>query len=376
VTSPHTTTTTERAVKCVVWDLDDTLWDGTLLEGDEIRVPDVNRTLVRTLDEHGILQSVASRNDPGPVDDRLRELGLDEYFLYPQVGWSAKSASLRNVVRELNIAADSVLFVDDSDFERAEVARELPEVRCVTRQELHAMVAAGRVLPRQVTPDARWRREMYQAESRRRSHEESFEGPAEEFLCSLDMTLRVRTATTADLARAAELTQRTHQLNTTGITYDQEQLAGLVEDPGHRVLVAELDDRFGTYGTIGLAVLATDDPGTAAGDPERAPGWTIRLLLMSCRVMGRNVGTALIAAVARMAAAHGARTIAHFRPAERNRQMLVTYRFAGFTVESRTEDLVVLGLPDDRVPAVPRYVRLVTDDTAAAPSGTTQEMTL
>ncbi|MGW5450030.1 hypothetical protein [Streptomyces asiaticus] len=69
-------------------------------------------------------------------------------------------------------------------------------------------------------------------------------------------------------------------------------------DPGHWVIVAELDDRFGTYGTIGLAVLST------------GPEWTIRLLLMSCRVMGRNVGTALIAAPARTAAAHGA----HRRP--------------------------------------------------------------
>ncbi|NUS88679.1 MAG: HAD-IIIC family phosphatase [Streptomyces sp.] len=360
-----TPATAEKTVKCVVWDLDDTLWDGTLLEGDELHVPDANRELVRALDEHGILQSVASRNEPGPVDDRLRAFGLDEYFLHPQVGWSAKSASLRTLIQALNIGADSVLFVDDSDFERAEVARELPEVRCMTRQELHELVAAGRVLPRHVTADAARRREMYQAEDRRRSHQETFQGPNEEFLSSLDMTLRVRHATTADLDRAAELTQRTHQLNTTGITFDQEELAALVRDPGHRVLVAELDDCFGTYGTIGLAVLST------------GPEWTIRLLLMSCRVMGRNVGTALIAALARTAAAHGARTVAHFRPTDRNRQMLVTYRFAGFVVESRSEDHVVLTLPDDRIPAVPGYVRLLTDDTttAAAVSGTTQEIT-
>lgn len=372
----------DKPVKCVVWDLDDTLWDGTLLEGDDVTVPDANQALVRTLDEHGILQSVASRNEPGPVQERLRAFGLTEYFLYPKVGWSAKSAALRTLLGELNIGADSVLFVDDSDFERAEVARELPEMRCMTRQELHESVSAGRVLPRHVTADAGRRRDLYRAESRRRDHEEIFEGPADEFLRSLGMTLRVRTASTADLARAAELTQRTHQLNTTGITFDRDELAALVRDPGHRVLVAELDDRFGTYGTIGLAVLATDpssagagaDAGTGAGF-RTGPGWVIRLLLMSCRVMGRNVGTALIAAVVGMAAAHGARTIAHFRPTERNRQMLVTYRFAGFTVESRTQDLVVLALPGDRIPAAPGYVRLVTDaeDTVTYPRAPSAE---
>ncbi|MGW4072114.1 HAD-IIIC family phosphatase [Streptomyces asiaticus] len=358
-----TPATAENTVKCVVWDLDDTLWDGTLLEGDELHVPDANRTLVRVLDEHGILQSVASRNEPGPVEDRLRGFGLDEYFLHPQLGWSAKSASLRTLLEVLNISADSVLFVDDSEFERAEVARELPEVRCVTREKLHELVTGGQILPRQVTADAARRREMYQAEDRRRGHEETFQGPAEEFLSSLGMTLRVRDATEGDLDRAAELTRRTHQLNTTGITFDRDELAELVRDPGHWVIVAELDDRFGTYGTIGLAVLST------------GPEWTIRLLLMSCRVMGRNVGTALIAALARTAAAHGARTVAHFRPTDRNRQMLVTYRFAGFAVVSRSEDRVVLTMPDDRIPVVPRYVRLVTEDTAAVLSGPTQGVT-
>ncbi|MFD3325506.1 HAD-IIIC family phosphatase [Streptomyces sp. NPDC058701] len=374
-TEPHTTAAPR--VKCVVWDLDDTLWDGTLLEGDDLSVPEANRRLVRILDEHGILQSVASRNEPGAVAERLRDFGLDAYFLYPQVGWSAKSASLRAVTRELNISPDSVLFVDDSEFERAEVASELPEVRCMTRQELHALVAAGGVLPAQVTDDARRRRSMYLAESRRRSHEVAFDGPGEEFLRSLDMTLRVREATPADLARAAELTQRTHQLNTTGITFDQAELAALTRHPDHRVLVAELDDRFGTYGTIGLAVIGTGRPDAAAADPraDSTPPWTIRLLLMSCRVMGRNVGSTLIAAVARLAAAHGAGTVALFRPTERNRQMLVTYRFAGFTVESRTDDLVVLSLPDGRRPAVPGYVRLVVDDDPAAPRGTTKELT-
>jgi predicted enzyme involved in methoxymalonyl-ACP biosynthesis len=105
------------------------------------------------------------------------------------------------------------------------------------------------------------------------------------------------------------------------------------------------------------------------------PEWTIRLLLMSCRVMGRNVGSALIAALARTAAAHGARTVAHFRPTDRNRQMLVTYRFAGFAVVSRSEDRVVLAMPDDRIPVVPGYVRLITEETAAALSGPTQEIT-
>jgi len=349
-------------VKCVVWDLDDTLWDGTLLEGDDVRVPEENRKLVRVLDEHGILQSVASRNDPEHALETLRALGLAEYFLHPRVGWSAKSASLRDLAERLNLAPDSFLFVDDSEFERAEVGSELPEVRCMPREELHEAVAAGGVLPERVTPEARERRAMYLAEERRRTHEEDFTGPTEEFLRSLRMRLTVRAAGPDDLVRAAELTQRTHQLNTTGITFDESELAELRTDPEHRVLVCELTDRFGSYGTIGLAVVHRA--------PER---WTVRLLLMSCRVMGRNIGTAVVAAVARLAGDEGAGLAAHFRPTDRNRQMLVTYRFMGFRVESRGPELTELVLPPGHAPDAPPYVDLTIEAHPTAPSQEVQQ---
>ncbi|MBB5938992.1 HAD-IIIC family phosphatase [Streptomyces zagrosensis] len=347
-------------VKCVIWDLDDTLWDGTLIEGDTLSVPRRNRDLVRRLDTHGILQSVASRNDEEPALAVLEETGLAEYFLYPQIGWAAKSASVGAVVRALDIAPSAVLFVDDSDFERAEVASELPEVGCVTPGRLHELVDQGRVLPASVTPDAARRRQLYRAEQCRRDHEAAFTGPAEEFLRSLRMRLTIRPATAPDLVRAAELTQRTHQLNTTGITFNKAELAALCRDGSHRVLVAELEDAFGTYGTIGLAVI-----------DAAPPDWTVRLLLMSCRVLGRNIGTAVLAAVGQLAAADGAGLRAHFRPTERNRQMRLTYRFLGFrTTETTADGLVVLELPDPAELTPPAYVDLRVE---AAPETPTTE---
>ncbi|MGI5506240.1 HAD-IIIC family phosphatase [Lentzea sp. CA-135723] len=340
------------AIKCVVWDLDETLWQGTVLEGDRVVVPERNRDLVRRFDAHGVLQSVASRNDADVVLPELAATGLQEYFLYPMVGWSAKSASVRAIAAELNIATDSLLFVDDSEFERAEVAAELPEVRCVAPEELHELVARGELLATAPTADAIQRRPRYQAEQRRREHEKDFAGPAEEFLRSLDMRLTVADATTADLARAAELTQRTHQLNTTGITFDEQALAELIEDPGHRVLVARLTDRFGEYGTIGLVVVQTSEV-----------DWTLRLLLMSCRVMGRNIGTAVVGAVTALAREAGAGLLAHFRPTDRNRQMRLTYRLLGFEVAEKSGDLVVFRLPGTTDVPIPGYVALTVPAT-------------
>src|SRR5262245_60645516 len=110
-------------VKCVVWDLDDTLWSGVLLEDREVRPrPDA----LRALDARGIRQSVASRNDPAVALGKLRELGVLEYFLHPQIHWDAKSSSVRAISEALNLGLDSLVFVDDQPFERDEVRSALP----------------------------------------------------------------------------------------------------------------------------------------------------------------------------------------------------------------------------------------------------------
>src|SRR5688572_10973480 len=77
----------KRMIKCVVWDLDDTLWSGALLEDDSIGLKDNVVEIIKTLDSRGILQSIASKNDYDHAMDRLRGFGLAEYFLYPQINW-------------------------------------------------------------------------------------------------------------------------------------------------------------------------------------------------------------------------------------------------------------------------------------------------
>jgi FkbH-like protein len=325
------TAETAGQVKCVVWDLDDTVWNGTLLEGDRV-IP--NQTVVaaiRSLDELGILHSIASRNDPELAMARLAEIGLSDYFLYPQISWDAKSASIERIARRLNIGLDAIAFVDDQPFELAEVAHALPAVIGVLAAEVGAAVQRPAFRPRFVTAESSQRRQMYRSQVEREETERSFVGTSEEFLASLAMTFRIRAARRDDLQRAEELTVRTNQLNSTGVTYSYEELDRLRTSPDHLVLVAELTDRFGSYGTIGLTLV---ERGIAH--------WHLRLLLMSCRVMARGVGTVLLNVVMRMAKAAGATLRADFVETGRNRMMQVTYAFAGFTEVSRDGRQVVL----------------------------------
>src|SRR5262249_47371716 len=149
--------------------------------------------------------------------------------------------------------------------------------------------------------------------------ESDYRGPSVDFLRTLEMRFEIEEARDTDLERAEELTVRTHQLNTTGYTYSYEELDAYRRSDRHQLLIAGLTDRFGPYGKIGLTLVECG---------ERV--WTIKLLLMSCRVMSRGVGSVLLGYLMEQARDAGVPLRAEFKSNGRNRMMYVTYRFAHF----------------------------------------------
>ncbi len=334
-------------IKCVVWDLDNTVWDGTLLEDGEVTVrPDVVAE-IRRLDELGVLHSVASRNDHDAAMARLKAAGLDEYFLYPQITWNPKSGSVERIAKALNIGLDAIAFVDDQPFELAEVAHALPSVKTVDVAELGKTLASEEFRPKFVTDESRVRRDLYRAAAVREQVEQDHEGTSEEFLSTLDMKFTIARAQREDLQRAEELTVRTNQLNSTGRTYSYEELDELRTSPDHVLLVASLSDKYGGYGKIGLAL---------AERGEEA--WHLRMMLMSCRVMSRGVGTVLLNHIMGLAKEDGAKLRADFVETGRNRVMYVTYAFAGFTEISRDGDRLVLESDLSTIQPPPSYLTM------------------
>jgi FkbH-like protein len=334
-------------IKCLVWDLDNTLWQGTLAEGDEVVVTPEVRHIIATLDERGILQSIASKNEAELVQPMLRRMQLEEYFLHPQINWSPKSLSIGRIARLLNIATDAIAFIDDERYERDEVASELADVLCIDAAELSGLLGRERLQPRFITDEARTRRAMYQGAIRRELLEKEFGGPREEFLASLGMKFTITPAQQQDLHRLEELVARTHQLNTTGYIYTHEELECLLRSDRHELLVASLEDRYGPYGKIGLALI------------EKAPQqWTIRSFLMSCRVISRGVGSVFLNYILSEARAARVRLLAQMIRNEHNRKMYTTYRLSGFVEISRRGPLEVMEHSLDGVPPCPRYVQL------------------
>jgi methoxymalonate biosynthesis protein len=321
-------------VKCLVWDLDQTLWRGILLEGGEPRLSDETREVIVGLDARGILQSVASRNDHDQAWQWLEKLGIAEYFVLPQIGWGRKSDAVRQIADQLGFALGTVAFIDDQPTERAEVAFHLPEVRCYPAEQATELLSLPEFQPVTVTADSARRRVMYQAGFRREAARAEFAGPDEEFLRSLDLVMRISRATEDDLARVEELTLRTSQMNATGVYYSDAALRALLSDPGHEVLVVSLADRFGPHGAVGVLLLA-----------RHLAAWHLKLLATSCRVIAFGTGSVLLCWLCDQAAAAGVHLVADFRRTERNRMMEIAYRFAGFT-EAQCECLSGIDLPN------------------------------
>ncbi len=341
-----------KEFKCVVWDLDNTLWEGILLESPNVRLRDGIVAAIRTLDERGILQSIASKNNYNDATEKLTKLGVNDYFLYPQIGWDAKSVMLSRIQASLNIGIDSFLFIDDDDFERAEVASVHPAVALLDARTLTdgctSLLTMPRLNPRFISTDSALRRQMYKDDIRRKEMETDYNGPKEAFLASLGLEFTISRAKENDLRRAEELTVRTHQLNATGRTYSYEELDTFRTSPDHLLLICELTDRLGSYGKIGLALVE-----------KKSDAWWLRLLLMSCRVMSRGVGTILLSYIMTEARAAGVQFFAEFLPTDRNRMMYITFKFGGFDeVESASDGLKILRHSLERISPPPAYVQV------------------
>jgi methoxymalonate biosynthesis protein len=154
--------------------------------------------------------------------------------------------------------------------------------------------------PAVVTAEARRRGEMYAERRRRQQESRAFAGSRDEFLRYCGTKVTIAEATAADVPRLQELSVRTHQFNTAGQAMAESALRALIGSPAHRVAAVRLSDRFGDDGMVGGCVV----------DIESERAWTVTLLMMSCRAMGRGVIEALLAWLARSAAQGGSAALA------------------------------------------------------------------
>ena len=274
-------------VKCVVWDLDNTLWNGTLIETDDPAALTLNpgiREVVEALDQRGIIQSVASKNDFEPAMVVLEHLAVAEYFLYPQISWGPKSGSVEQIAKSLNIGIDTLALIDDTAFERQQVRSVWPQVRAYDVTELDSLLARPE-FDAPMTAESRSRRAMYRAEEQRNTLMKADHTDIVDFLRKCNLKLHFFTPTTKEeKLRCYELIVRTNQLNMSGKKYTLEEFEEVLVRPGHQNFAFSCADDFGEYGIVGFGQYRVEDEVLAFTE-----------FAMSCRVAGKFVESALFA---------------------------------------------------------------------------------
>ena len=308
-------------IKCVVWDLDNTLWKGTLVEGDEVALNPGILELLKYFDERGILLSVVSKNDFAPAWKKLQQFGVAEYFLYPQIDWLPKSQKIRSIAKQLNIGIDTFAFIDDNQFELDEVAGAIPELLPLRFDD--RCVESMRGDPRfqgSVTEESRQRRMMYQQQVTREKEEQGFGDDYRGFLASCAIVLEISEYSKRDDERVAELVQRTNQLNFSGRKYSREEFQKIIANPALGKYVLRVSDKYGSYGTVGFCLV-------------KAGGTTLEVLdfMLSCRVQSKFIEQALFSHLLAHHNPTGAKAIwVNFQKTDRNTPAHNVLRAIGF----------------------------------------------
>jgi FkbH-like protein len=336
-------------VKVVAWDLDNTLWEGTLLEdGPEACAlrPGVVE-LIKALDARGVLQTLVSKNDYDEAWSLVSSRNLADYFLYPAIHWGQKSESLRQIAERLNLSLDNFAVIDDSPFEREEVASALPMVRTYSPKQLASLLDLSEFdLP--VTEMSSKRRLSYIADTERARTLESFRGDYVDFLRACRLRMRVFVPSSqAEVRRCHELLMRSNQLNLSARRYSEKELTALLAIPSMRALAVECEDRFGHYGIVCFCTI-----------DEREETPLVRDFVLSCRVASKHVEQTFFEWLAVHERSRGAASLhAELVPTRRNGPLHNALRELGFRRVSAEDERKLLEMRLDGV-SVNRIVEI------------------
>jgi len=276
-----------------------------------------------------------------------------EHFAATRIGWNDKVQGLRELASELNIGTDALAFLDDNPVEREQVRTSLPEVTVIEPPAnpfaYAACVQECPVFERlSLSAEDQQRTALYAGQRERAKGEQPFQSK-EDFYRFLEQKVEIAPLSPETLGRISQLTQKTNQFNLTTRRYTEQQISEMSARKGWQVLSIRVRDRFGDQGLVGVSI--THD--------ERAT-CEIDTFLLSCRVIGRTVETALLSALAKAASSRGRTRLAgYFLPTRKNAPARNFYSQHGFQLESENGEgsLWSLDLTQQQIP-FPNWIEL------------------
>jgi len=328
--------------KCIVLDLDNTLWGGIVGEDgfDGIKLGDdpIGRSFVEfqkrllALSNRGIILAINSRNNFEDAIKVIREhpnmILKENDFSCVRINWNNKALNLREISKELNIGLDSIVFFDDDPINRELVKREVPEVYVIdlpndSSEFAHELTTMIEFEIWNMTGEDIQKKKMYQEQKQRIEYEEKIDN-YEEFLRKMDIQIEIKEADNFTIPRISQLTLKTNQFNLTTKRYQEKEILSFSQDRNSVIECARVKDKFGDNGITGVYIIKKEDK-----------EWIIDTFLLSCRIIGRDVENALLSEIIKRAKKENVKKIKGiFIPTKKNKPAEKFFQEFGFKKEN------------------------------------------
>lgn len=259
-----------KTIKLVIWDLDDTFWEGTLSEGGA-KLPEQNAQLIKDLTDCGIINSICSKNEFEPTKQHLIDLGVWDYFVFPSINWDGKGPQLKDKLDKMALRPVNALFLDDNPSNLGEARHYLPDIQVGGPEVIAALIDQVAAIDKKDT--AHKRLKQYKILEEKDTVSKTYSSN-EDFLYDSDIKVVMHHDCTSQIQRLHELLMRSNQLNYTKKRISIEELESVLNDPEFDCGYVTVKDRFGDYGIVGFYA-------QKEGRLEH--------FLFSCRTMGQKI---------------------------------------------------------------------------------------
>ncbi|EYE89446.1 hypothetical protein Q428_02305 [Fervidicella metallireducens AeB] len=324
--------------KCIVLDLDNTLWGGIAgedgLEGINLGPTSTGRVYLDfqkyllSLNKMGIILAINSKNNPEDALNIIRNhpymVLKEDNFSDIEINWDDKITNMVKISKKLNIGLDSMVFIDDDKLNRDMIKKALPEVTVVELPDNPALYVSTLINLKEfnsfyLTEEDVKKSKMYEEQRKREEFKKDF-NDIDEYLKELNIEVTIDCVNKLNLARIVQLTQKTNQFNLTTKRYTQEAIEALIKNGNYLIFSAKVRDKFGDNGITGVVIL------------EKNPGeWRIDTFLLSCRVIGRKIEKVMLAYIVEKAKSENiAKIIGEYIPTEKNTLVKDFYKDNGF----------------------------------------------
>lgn len=257
-------------VKCIIWDLDMTLWDGVLLEGP-VFISEARKRLLQQIDQCGVIQTVCSKNRYQDAKDKLSDLGIWDYFIGPMITYDSKAAQIQEFCKNMHFRFENCLFIDDQISNLEEVRYYCKGIQTCREMNLPSFSAYYGDPERLAASSSR--RTYYRMLEMKHDDKKRYQSPAD-FLKNSGIRITIQTPDKVHFERIYELIKRTNQLNFTKNRISRQELNLLLQNPGVDNYCIHAADRYGDYGVIGFVSMVA----------SKAVHF-----LFSCRVLGMGI---------------------------------------------------------------------------------------